>query len=231
MSIDKAESLHLARGFLRAVASGKRWSSIFISSVLNSVPFEQDRKHVLKIVANCCHPDTRVYAVASSENQTDLRNVKAKYFSEKMTSVRKMMLNHETNVMLGEISDSPKVQKYHTPEEFYLLDLNYTLVANSHEKHSPFAEQIRQETYRDWLVALLRSRYVILMTARPVKYRELTLDSIQEKTGWTPNESYFNSYNLPPPQSLSENSKGSCFGGKGRKARRAEGTYPLWICD
>ncbi len=121
VSIDKAESLHLARGFLRAVASGKRWSSIFISSVLNSVPFEQDRKHVLKIVANCCHPETRVYAVASSENQTDLRNVKAKYFSEKMTSVRKMMLNYETNVMLGEISDSPKVQKYHTPEEFYRL--------------------------------------------------------------------------------------------------------------
>ncbi len=82
----------------------------------------------------------------------------------------------------------------------YLLDLNYTLVANSHEKHSPFAEQIRQETYRAWLVTLLRSRYVILMTARPVKYRELTIDSIQAKTGWTPNESYFNSYNLPPPQ-------------------------------
>ena len=82
----------------------------------------------------------------------------------------------------------------------YLLDLNYTLVANSHEKHSPFAEQIRQETYRAWLVALLRTQYVILMTARPVKYRELTIDSIQEKTGWTPTESYFNAYNLPPPQ-------------------------------
>ena len=121
VSIDKAESVQIARDFLKAIAAGKRWTSIFISSVLNSVPFEQDRKHIVKIVANCCHPDTRVYAVASSEQQTDLKNVKSKYISEKMRDVRKMMLNYEPNVMLGEISDSPKVQKYHTPEEFYRL--------------------------------------------------------------------------------------------------------------
>ena len=100
----------------------------------------------------------------------------------------------------------------------YLLDLNYTLVANSHEKHAPFAEQIRQETYRDWLVALLRSRYVILMTARPVKYRDLTLESIQAKTGWNPNEAYFNSYRLPPPQAKERMLREFVLPPPGRKA-------------
>ena len=36
---------------------------------------------------------------------------------------------------------------------------------------------------------------------------------------------------LLPPKSLSENSKGPCFRGKGRMARRDEGAYPTAVCD
>jgi hypothetical protein len=45
--IDKKEAVTLAREFLSQVAAGKQWSSIFISSVLNSVPFEADRYHLV----------------------------------------------------------------------------------------------------------------------------------------------------------------------------------------
>lgn len=81
----------------------------------------------------------------------------------------------------------------------YLLDLNYTLVANSEEKHSPFAAQICAEQYREELISALRGDTVYLLTARPARYEALTLASIREKTGWQPDRAYFNHYNLPPP--------------------------------
>ena len=80
-----------------------------------------------------------------------------------------------------------------------LLDHNYTLVSNSHQRRSPFTRQIDIETYRDWLLDLLRDRRVILITARPEKYREPTLASIRAKTGWQPEAAYFNEAGLMPP--------------------------------
>ncbi len=80
-----------------------------------------------------------------------------------------------------------------------LLDLNYTLVANSHAKRSPFIRQIQIEQYRFWLVKLLADRRVILITARPDKYREITLASIIRKTRWRPEAAFFNDLNFPPP--------------------------------
>lgn len=80
-----------------------------------------------------------------------------------------------------------------------LLDLNYTLIANSQEKHKPFLKQIQHETYRQWLIDLLIPHHVILMTARPAEYFQETLASLQKKTNWQPQEAYFNEYKLAPP--------------------------------
>ncbi len=79
-----------------------------------------------------------------------------------------------------------------------LLDLNYTLVANSTVKRRPFTRQIAGETYRPWLVALLRPERVILVTARPARYRAATLASLTAKTGWRPEAAFFNDLDLPP---------------------------------
>lgn len=86
----------------------------------------------------------------------------------------------------------------------YLLDLNYTLVGNS-PKHGtppirPFNRQIEQEEYRQWLVDLLRPHQVILITARPDRYREATLERIAEKTGWSPMDAYFAEISARPHQ-------------------------------
>lgn len=78
-----------------------------------------------------------------------------------------------------------------------LLDLNYTLVENSREKKSPFIKQITNERYREWLIDLIRDYHVILVTARPRKYESDTLRSIKLKTGWLPDEWYFNT-GFPP---------------------------------
>ena len=82
----------------------------------------------------------------------------------------------------------------------YLLDLNFTLVANSREKRRPFSAQIEHERYREWLVELLRGECVLLMTARPDRYRGETLRSIEEKTKWKPTAAFFNTHDEPPPK-------------------------------
>ena len=85
-----------------------------------------------------------------------------------------------------------------------LVDLNYTLVENSPKwgapKIYPFIRQIEQETYRQWLVDFLRDKYAILITARPQKYREATLERIKLLTGWQPQEVYFAEISAPPPE-------------------------------
>ncbi|WP_341496373.1 hypothetical protein WAX87_15785 [Photobacterium damselae subsp. damselae] len=79
-----------------------------------------------------------------------------------------------------------------------LLDLNYTLVANSEVKTQPFSEQIDNELYRQDLLDAINGHTVILITARPEKYRVQTLMSIFDKTGWVPDDAYFNQGSTPP---------------------------------
>lgn len=75
----------------------------------------------------------------------------------------------------------------------YLLDLNQTLVDREKDapRIRPFELQIECETYRQWLVELLRNEYVILMTARPHEYKWATLERIEVLTNWQPQEAYF----------------------------------------
>jgi len=75
-----------------------------------------------------------------------------------------------------------------------LLDLNYTLVANS-PKHGTAPERMEKrlanEQYRQWLVELVRPHTVVLMTARPETWMIKTLDRIKEQTGWRPQDACF----------------------------------------
>ena len=80
----------------------------------------------------------------------------------------------------------------------YLLDLNYTLVGNSEIKLKPFTMQIENETYRQDLIEKIKNDHVILVTARPEMHQASTIDSLVKKTGWVPNDFYFNK-GLPPP--------------------------------
>ena len=86
----------------------------------------------------------------------------------------------------------------------YLVDLNYTLVANSPKfgkpRLSPFTRQIEQEIYRKWLVDFLKDKYVILITARPQRYKDITLERIKALTDWQPQESYFAEVFASPPE-------------------------------
>lgn len=90
-------------------------------------------------------------------------------------------------------------QKLTIPEDkIILLDLNYTLVANSPQCKKPYPERILEQKYETKLLELIKNNYTILITARPEKYKKLTLKHIKQETGFTPDESYWNKQMTPP---------------------------------
>ena len=46
----------------------------------------------------------------------------------------------------------------------------------------------------------LRDKYAILITARPIRYKEQTLARIFSQTNWQPKESYFAEISATPPE-------------------------------
>lgn len=82
-----------------------------------------------------------------------------------------------------------------------LLDLNYTLVSNQEQTKalSPFAKRLEKEEYRKDLIEAIKGDYVIIVTARPEHLKVQTMDNVMKKTGWKPEEIYFNDINARPP--------------------------------
>jgi len=120
--INKAESISLTREFLSEVAAGKDWTSIFVSSVLNSVPFLADREHIVTLCAALCRLFTKFYACASSVGETGWRQVQGKAFMNQSNAGNICFrLDYEPGIRLGDFQDKPKVQKYHTQKEFHSL--------------------------------------------------------------------------------------------------------------
>ena len=120
--IDRGKSLRICREFLDAVRDGRDWTSIFLASVLNSVPFQSDREHIAVLLAALCHPYTKVYACASSTTETGWRQVNGKAFLNKSNSANiAFRLDYEPGIRIGDFQDKPKVQKYHTEKEFHQL--------------------------------------------------------------------------------------------------------------
>ena len=123
-AIDQAASLEIVQAFLDAVQQGKRFSSIFINSVLNSVPFADDRRQIVTLTAALADAKTRLFAVASSTQQTGWRNLNGAAPLNKCDSAQiAFKLDYEPGIGLGDISKLPKVQKYHTVSEFRELFL------------------------------------------------------------------------------------------------------------
>jgi hypothetical protein len=83
-----------------------------------------------------------------------------------------------------------------------LLDLNYTFVENQAETArlggDDFAHRIEFERYRRWLLDFVRDRHVILITARPERYRAASLANLEARLHWQPDEAWFNTRDLAP---------------------------------
>lgn len=123
-NIDTDGARKLTEKFLDRVADGTEWDSIFISHVFNSVPFLQDRLHIMTIAAALSSPHTKCHAVAvSSESDRWYNHTRGDLKKSHDTSSRGFTLDYEPRVVLSDIALKPKVQKYHTETEFAELML------------------------------------------------------------------------------------------------------------
>lgn len=100
-----------AKRFLKAIENPEqRFDSIFMSAVMNSIPFPEDRLMVLAIVHALCARETVVYGTCRDMSDFDyeyggVRN--GNYF----------VWDTEPGVRLGDVSSCPKLQKFMTQEE------------------------------------------------------------------------------------------------------------------
>ena len=105
-------------------------------------------------------------------------------------------MQNPSQAQLFDSEEGLDLEPVNDPSLIILLDLNYTLVANSElNKRSrvPYQDKILQETYRLELIELIKGHTVLLCTVRKEMYRDITLRTIAGKcAGWQPHEAYFN---------------------------------------
>ena len=111
----KEKSLEIASRFLDEVEAGTPYSSVFISSVFNSVPFMTDRKQIAVIAAALCYRDGMVVCWCQSDKAPQFVNTKKKFLTAEKTLT--FDLDYEPNTILGDLGEHPKVQKGHTEAE------------------------------------------------------------------------------------------------------------------
>ena len=119
--VHKEKSVELAQKFLDEVESGVEYTSVFISSVFNSVPFMADRIMIARIAAALCAPKGKVVCWCQSNQSQQF--VLTKKHSVTKNARLTFDLDYEPNTILGDISKHPKVQKGHTQDE--LRDIFY----------------------------------------------------------------------------------------------------------
>lgn len=113
--VHKEKSIEIAKKFLDDVERGVEYTSVFISSVFNSVPFMADRIMIARIAAALCAPCGRVVCWCQS-NQSQQFIITKKHNIANNSRLT-FDLDYEPNTVLGDISKHPKVQKGHTKEE------------------------------------------------------------------------------------------------------------------
>ena len=107
----------------------------------------------------------------------------------------KLSIEDDEDIIVSE--DKLEIAK----DKIILLDLNYTLIANSKEIFNyPLDKKIKSQKYELDLIELIKDNYVILITASPYRRSHKILRDLKEKTGFVPDESYWNFGGKQPPE-------------------------------
>jgi hypothetical protein len=99
-----------AREFLKLISDGRKINSIFLASVLNSVPFPKDRMAVLAIVHALSDKDTCIYGTCR-----DISDFNYEYGG--IRNANYFVFDSEPGVRVGDVMRRPKIQKFHTQKE------------------------------------------------------------------------------------------------------------------
>lgn len=107
--------------FLERVASGTEFDSIFLASVLNSVPFSTDRRRIVTLVSALSTPGTVVYAGAisrSSDRYLAATGAKDNISNHETQFDSSFSAGYEEGVIVADLMKHPKAQKYFTVDEW-----------------------------------------------------------------------------------------------------------------
>lgn len=108
---DPDYSRERAREFLKLISNPKlRFNSLFLCSVLNSVPFARDRMCVLAIVHALATRSSSVYGTCR-----DISDFNYEYGGIRQANY--FTFDSEPGVRLGDAMRNPKLQKFHTQDE------------------------------------------------------------------------------------------------------------------
>lgn len=107
--------------FFSRISDGRPFNSIFLSNVVNTIPFEADRIKVALILAALSGPETRLYssgipiAAATSQRrtQTDRTSIAA--------AGNSLTVDGESGLIVTNITSLPLIQKHHTKNTLAVL--------------------------------------------------------------------------------------------------------------
>lgn len=116
--IDIGRSRQVVGTFLEAVAAGKTWTSVFMNFVLNSVPFDSDREHIVCLLGALCG-EGRVYSAAQGTGQRGWQHMRLPFVNPQDSQAVGFLIGKRT--VLSDISKQPKAQRYFTPHELGVL--------------------------------------------------------------------------------------------------------------
>ena len=124
-TINTEGARELTAKFLERIADGTEFDSIFVSSVFNSIPFLQDRIHVMKLIAAICSPNTKLHTAAiCTESDRWHNHAQGDVKKGHDTFSGGFPLDYEPRIIIADVAAKPKVQKYHTQVEFKELCLH-----------------------------------------------------------------------------------------------------------
>jgi hypothetical protein len=85
---------------------------------MNSVPFLQDRRHIVTLIAALATEKTRVHAGSISAESSVWRYRQQTSIAFNNKTEGGFALDYEPRIAIGDLSSKPKVQKYHTLPEW-----------------------------------------------------------------------------------------------------------------
>ena len=106
---DPSFSKKKAKEFLDEIADGRKFTSIFMASVLNSIPFARDRMVALAVVHALCDRDTVVYGTCR-----DISDFYYEYGG--IRNANYFVFDSEPGVRLVDYTGNPKLQKFESQE-------------------------------------------------------------------------------------------------------------------
>jgi hypothetical protein len=122
--------------FLAWVKSKQRLDSVFCSSVFNSVPFADDREHLMVIFQALCSRNSKLFLLT-----LNTISLKSRLFNNGLNKASRqdnsVMLDGEPGTFIGGIlCETAKVQKYHSKEELIAQGQRYFHLVEYHNANS-----------------------------------------------------------------------------------------------